>query len=464
MLFNSSAFLIFFPLVVSIYYILPPRLRNIFLLGASCYFYMYFNPVYILILLYTILVDYFAGIKMEQNRDKPFKKKRWLYASLVANLGALVFFKYADFLLHNVFTVLNYVHLPHRFSLLHILLPIGLSFHTFQAISYTVDVYRGKQAAEHNIIVYALYVMFFPQLVAGPIERPQRLIHQFKEVHKFTYENFSIGIKWMAWGLFKKIAVADNLGGIVDAVYQNPHHYEGPPLMVATVLFAFQIYGDFSGYSDIAKGTARILGFDLMTNFNFPYFSRNVSEFWKRWHISLSGWFRDYVYIPLGGSRHRQFRSTTITFALSGMWHGANFTFLIWGLLNGVLVYLDKITGISRIPSVFKIIITFAFIDICWVYFRADSIADAHYIIANSFNTLNIFPIKMIPVQRHIWFAGLAMLLFMLIVEWFSRDDSVVQWWTHLNRWGKLIFVNLLILLLIFFGVFEHRTFIYFQF
>jgi alginate O-acetyltransferase complex protein AlgI len=466
MLFNSLAFALFFPIVVAGYFLLPLRFRNIFLLGSSVYFYMYFNPVYILILAYTIAVDYIAGIRIEHHEGNRKIQKRWLYASLVANLGALAFFKYADFILENVFYFLKIVHVDHSFSLLHILLPIGLSFHTFQAISYTVDVYRGKQKAEKNILVYSLYVMFFPQLVAGPIERPHALIHQFKERHFFTYENFSLGSKWILWGLFKKIVVADNLATLVDAVYKNPHDHSGWALIVATILFAFQIYGDFSGYSDIAKGTAKILGFELSINFNIPYFSQSVSEFWRRWHISLSSWFKEYVYIPMGGSREKSFRNTFVTFAFSGMWHGANFTYLIWGLINGLLVYLHKrFSKVNFIIPVFiKIIFTFMLIDFCWIFFRASSLDDAFYIITHSFMSLSSLSLKTIGVDRHIWLVALMMLAFMITVEWVTKEMSVIGWWQTTKRLNKIVFLNVLLFFMLFFGVFEHRTFIYFQF
>lgn len=427
---------------------------------------MYFNPVYVLILFYTITVDYLAGLKIEKNTGNKKFQKLWLYASLIANLGALVFFKYADFILQSFSSVLHIAQVDHSFSLLHILLPIGLSFHTFQAISYTVEVYRGNQKAERNLLDYSLYVMFFPQLVAGPIERPQRLIHQFKERHYFTYENFSIGAKWILWGLFKKMVVADNLAVIVDSVYNNPYGHSGWALILATILFAFQIYGDFSGYSDMAKGTAKILGFDLMINFNLPYFSKSLSEFWRRWHISLSAWFRDYVYISLGGNKHKFLRNTFITFGLSGIWHGANFTFLIWGLINGLFVFLDKVLAKLpfKFPGILKIVSTFILIDFCWIFFRANNLNDVIYIITNLFSNLSVETIKTINAERHTWFITMAMLGFMLSTEWFTKQKSVIGWWHSGSRFYKFIFLNTLLFLIIFFGVFEHRTFIYFQF
>ncbi len=466
MLFNSLAFALFFPVVVAGYFLLPWRFRNLFLLAASVYFYMYFNPVYILILAYTIAVDYYAGIRIEKNRGKKNIQRRWLYASLVANLGALAFFKYAGFILENVYAIFDLAHINHPSTLLQILLPVGLSFHTFQAISYTVEVYRGKQKAEKNLLTYSLYVMFFPQLVAGPIERPQALIHQFKERHYFTYENFALGSKWIIWGLFKKIVVADNLANIVDAVYKHPHDHTGWALIIATVLFAFQIYGDFSGYSDIARGTARILGFELSINFKLPYFSQSVGEFWRRWHVSLSGWFKEYVYINMGGNKKNTFRNTMVTFALSGLWHGANFTYAIWGIINGFLVYLHKsiFSKPVKIPGIIKIIATFILIDFCWIFFRAATLHDAFYIITHSFYDLSYNSVVSMGIERHLWLISSAMLCFMLMAEWLTRGSSLIIWWQNTKPLNKIIFLNALLFFMLFFGVFEHRTFIYFQF
>ncbi len=466
MLFNSLEFLLFFPLTVGGYFLLPNTLRNYFLLAASCFFYMFFNPVYILILFYTIAVDYIAAIQIEKNLNKASAKRNWLWASLFANIGALVLFKYADFLLDTFSVFLHVAKVDHSFSAWHILLPIGLSFHTFQAISYVVEVYKGKQNAEKNLLNYALYVMFFPQLVAGPIERPQRLLHQFRTHQKLQYENLSLGLKWMIWGFFKKVVVADNLALIVDKVYDDPLHQSGWPLILATVLFAFQIYGDFSGYSDIAKGTAKILGFDLMINFNLPYFAKSVSEFWKRWHISLSQWFRDYVFIPMGGSRQSLFQNIMLTFALSGLWHGANVNFIIWGLLNGLFVYMHKKLSHFKfkIFGWVQIIFTFLLIDFSWIFFRSKDFGQALHSIGNLFSNLSFGRVTQLGIERHHWGIALAMLSFMLAMEAWTRKATLIGWWHSANRFSKVAFLNLLLFLIVFFGVFEHRSFIYFQF
>jgi D-alanyl-lipoteichoic acid acyltransferase DltB (MBOAT superfamily) len=297
MLFNSIQFLIFFPAVTALYFGLPHRLRWAWLLAASCYFYMAFMPSYILILGFTIVIDYFAGLAIENAEGR--RRKLFLAASLAANVGVLVVFKYFNFLNANLKGLAEALRWNYPVESLAILLPIGLSFHTFQAMSYTIEVYRGAQPAERHFGIYALYVMFYPQLVAGPIERPQNLLHQFREVHRFDYERVASGLRLMAWGFFKKIVVADRLAVPVNLVYGEPEKHTGLALLVATYFFAYQIYCDFSGYTDIARGAARVMGFELMKNFDRPYAARSVAEFWTRWHISLSTWFKDYLFFPL---------------------------------------------------------------------------------------------------------------------------------------------------------------------
>ena len=396
MLFNSFTFLIFFPIVVGIYFLLPQRWRWAWLLGASCYFYMAFIPVYILILFFTIAIDYVAGILIENATGK--RRKWYLVMSLVANVGVLAVFKYFNFLNANLHSIAELFHWPYGIPPLEIILPIGLSFHTFQAMSYTIEVYRGNQPAERNLGIYALYVMFFPQLVAGPIERPQNLLHQFYEKHEFEYERVTSGIKRMAWGLFMKVVIADRLARYVNIVYNDPTSFQGLTLVVATIFFAFQIYCDFAGYSHMAIGAAEVMGFKLMKNFDRPYLSRSISEFWSRWHISLSSWFRDYVYIPLGGNRvarPRWYYNLFITFLLSGLWHGANWTFVIWGALNGFyLVFalmtknaresVARATGLAartRLHQTVRVLVTFALACFAWIFFRANTLSDALHVI-----------------------------------------------------------------------------------
>jgi len=306
MLFNSLTFAIFFPIVTGLYFLLPYRWRTWMLLLASCAFYMAFIPIYILILFVTILIDYAAGIYIEQSQGR--KRKLWLIASIASTCLVLFVFKYFDFASQNLSALARFLDWNYPVKVLNIILPIGLSFHTFQSLSYVIEVYRGHQKAERRFGIYALYVMFYPQLVAGPIERPQNLLHQFDEDHHFDYDRTASGLRLMAWGLFKKIVIADRLAIYVNAVYATPREFSALQLLAATFFFAYQIYCDFSGYSDIAIGSARIMGFKLMTNFDRPYSAKSIGEFWRRWHISLSTWFKDYVYVSMGGSRVSRWR------------------------------------------------------------------------------------------------------------------------------------------------------------
>ena len=395
MLFNSAAFLIFFPVVTTAYFLLPHRFRWVLLLAASCYFYMAFIPKYILILAVTITVDYFAGLGLEKLEGR---KKRWvLIASILTNIGMLAFFKYFNFANENLAALANFIGWNYPIQNLSILLPIGLSFHTFQSLSYTIEVYRGNQKAEHHFGYLALYVLYYPQLVAGPIERPQNILHQFHEEHHFEYGRVTNGLKWMAWGMFKKVVVADRMVQFVNPVYSDPTGYDGPALALATLAFAVQIYCDFSGYSDIALGSAQVMGVKLMKNFDHPYFARSISEFWRRWHISLSSWFRDYVYIPLGGNRvikPRWALNLFLTFLISGLWHGADWTYIIWGALHGFyfilfaltepfwqrLSSLTRLDQLPRLKAALAMLTTFSLVTFAWIFFRAASLGDAWYI------------------------------------------------------------------------------------
>jgi D-alanyl-lipoteichoic acid acyltransferase DltB (MBOAT superfamily) len=338
MLFNSLSFLIFFLIVSSVHFALPHRFRWILLLAASCFFYMCFIPIYILILAATIAVDYAAGILIERTPN-PARKKAYLIMSIVSVCAILFVFKYFNFFNNNLAALARVLHWNYPMKTLRLILPIGLSFHTFQSLSYVFEVYRGRQPAEKHFGIYSLYVMYFPQLVAGPIERPQNLLHQFKEVKRFDWQRVCNGVSLSLWGLFKKVVVADSLAIYTDTIYNNSRQHTGTSLLLATYFFAIQIYCDFSGYSDIARGISRIYGIELMNNFETPYFAKSISEFWSRWHISLSTWFRDYVYIPLGGNRvslPRNMFNIAVVFLISGLWHGANWTFVIWGALHGI--------------------------------------------------------------------------------------------------------------------------------
>ncbi|MBV6401470.1 MAG: hypothetical protein CNIPEHKO_01771 [Anaerolineales bacterium] len=401
MLFNSFHFLVFFPVVTTLYFLLPHRFRWGLLLAASCYFYMAFIPKYILILFVTITVDYFAGIGLETTQGN---KKKWiLLASILANVGMLGFFKYFNFANENIAALANFIDWNYPIENLSIILPIGLSFHTFQSLSYTIEVYRGHQKAERHYGYLALYVLFYPQLVAGPIERPQNILHQLHEEHRFEYQRVADGLKWMAWGMFKKVVIADRMALFVNPIYDSPTGHAGPALVFATLAFAIQIYCDFSGYSDIALGSAQVMGIRLMKNFQHPYFAKSISEFWRRWHISLSTWFRDYVYIPLGGNRSGARRTAInlfITFLLSGLWHGANWTFVIWGALHGVYIILNHwieprwtrfgdsgfAKRFSSLRNGLSLLSTFGLVCFAWIFFRASTLPDALYIVTHLFS------------------------------------------------------------------------------
>lgn len=490
MLFNSLSFLIFFPVVTILYFVLPHRFRWLLLLLASCIFYMAFIPAYILILFVTIIVDYCAGIWIEKTSGQ--KRKIFLVASIITNVGFLAVFKYWGFATENLNALADFLHWNYTIPTLKILLPVGLSFHTFQAMSYTIEVYRGRQAAERHFGIYALYVMFYPQLVAGPIERPQNLIHQFYEQHYFEYKRVTDGLKLMLWGLFKKVVIADRVAIMVDAVYDDPTGYHGVALIIATVFFAFQIFCDFSGYSDIAIGSAQVMGFKLMTNFNRPYFSKSISEFWKRWHISLSTWFRDYLYIPLGGNRVSKLRcyfNLFFVFLVSGFWHGANWTFVIWGALHGFYLLFASwtknvrekfavLSGLTRWPILrkfFRAGVTFALVCLGWIFFRARNVGEAFYIIkhladgAGNFFT-DIF--RWDFVQHDIFlgqtpgriFVAISAIIFMETIHLMQRRGSLREALAKKPiyiRWGVYL---ALLWAIIFFGKFGERQFIYFVF
>jgi len=389
MLFNSLQFFLFFIVVTVLYYTLEWRWRWKMLLAASCIFYMAFIPAYIFILFTTILIDYVMGIMIAESSGR--KRLICLQISIVSTCLVLFVFKYSAFFGMTMRELEALLGAAQDFPITHIILPIGLSFHTFQSLSYVIEVYRGKQQPERNFGIYSLYVMFYPQLVAGPIERPQNLLHQFYEDHRFELSNLSQGLFLIAWGLFQKMVVADRSAVYVNAVYNHWEHQSGLSLLLATLFFSIQIYADFAGYSSIAIGCAKVMGIHLMTNFNHPYFSTSFSEFWKRWHISLSTWFRDYVYIPLGGnrvSRSRHYVNLLLTFAISGLWHGANWTFVVWGTLSGVLLVVESyFTSLgwhysrNLVGNIFRRAVVLACICACWVFFRAQSLHAALTII-----------------------------------------------------------------------------------
>jgi D-alanyl-lipoteichoic acid acyltransferase DltB (MBOAT superfamily) len=476
MLFNSLQFCIFFILVTALYFLIPHKFRWLLLLAASCYFYMVFVPVYILILGFTIVVDYFAGIYIEKSQGR--KRKLFLTASLIANIGVLAVFKYYNFINHNITALLHGFNWTNPIPYLSILLPVGLSFHTFQAMSYTIEVYRGNQPAERNFGIYSLYVMFYPQLVAGPIERPQNLLHQFYEKHSFDYQRVSDGLKMMLWGLFKKLVIADRLAIYVNSVYGHPDRHTGISLLVATIFFSFQIYCDFSAYSEIAIGAAKVMGFKLMTNFNRPYFSKSIAEFWKRWHISLSTWFKDYLYISLGGNKvsiPRWYFNLFFVFLVSGLWHGANWTFIIWGALNGFYLVAalltkpltDKIvkaTGLSKAPGLnnfFQILFTFLLTSFAWIFFRANTVSDAFLIIKKIAAFKGPLFLENASILIYCLFGILFLLAAEFKKEYYKDSFSLLN---NQNRLVRHLAYATLILLILVIGVFDGGQFIYFQF
>ena len=488
MLFNSIHFLFFFIVVTITYFAISHKYRWFLLLVSSCYFYMAFVPVYILILGFTIVIDYFAGILLESTQGK--KKKWFLIASLIANIGVLAIFKYYNFLNTNITTLIHGVGYQNPIPYLSILLPIGLSFHTFQAMSYTIEVYRGKQKAERHFGIYSLYVMFFPQLVAGPIERPQNLLHQFYEKHYFDYQRVTDGLQLMAWGLFKKVIIADRLAAVVDNVYDKPLEHSGLSFIIATIFFSFQIFCDFSGYSDMAIGAAQVMGFKLMKNFDRPYHSKSIHEFWGRWHISLSTWFKDYLYISLGGNRvsvPRWYFNLFIVFLVSGFWHGANWTFVIWGALHGFYLVFAIITkksrntitgfiGLNRFPrfnNLLQISTTFSLTTFAWIFFRANSISNAFYIIKHTIIGLpqdvsNLFHhiplnLKLGSSNREI-LTGVTAVLFMEMVHIMQNKYVIRDWIRSKPTYLRWSIYYVLVLSIVFFGINENRQFIYFQF
>lgn len=463
MLFNSLQFLVFFTAVTLMYY----RVQSLavcrwLLLLASCYFYMSFVPGYILILGFTIIIDYIAGVQIARHEGKA--RRVWLVSSIIANLGILAYYKYFNFLLGSFAGIAGIIQPAYQPTYLDIILPIGLSFHTFQAMSYTIEVYRGNQSPERNFIVYALYVMFYPQLVAGPIERPQNMLPQFHERKEYNYAHVKEGLARMLWGFFKKVVVADRLAMLVDHTYAHYTDASGAALILAAVFYSFQIYCDFSGYSDIGIGAARVMGFRLMENFDRPYLSTNITSFWSRWHISLSTWFRDYVYIPLGGNRKGETRrkiNSFIVFALSGLWHGANWTFVVWGMLHGVYVMLfpgkrkDGHAG-KRMGAVMFALLHFAIITCLWVFFRSPDIGAALQYLAGMF-TLKSGTLSQGMNMAEVLFSFVLMGIVLL------RE---FRWPGHTMGSNKsfVLYFILMVAVCYLFGVFNENQFIYFQF
>jgi D-alanyl-lipoteichoic acid acyltransferase DltB (MBOAT superfamily) len=423
---------------------------------------MSWKAEYIILIMISTLVDYIAGLQIYKSKSIA-RKKFFLIVSLFTNLGLLFAFKYFNFFSDSVRLILQQFAIPLNPFTLKVLLPVGISFYTFQTLSYTIDVYRGKIKPEKHLGIFAVYVSFFPQLVAGPIERAKNLLPQFFEKHNFDYKNAVSGARLMLWGFFKKMVIADNLAITVNMIYNNPAGYSGPWLIIATIFFAFQIYCDFSGYSDIAIGAARMMGFRLMQNFRLPYFAKSLNEFWKRWHISLSSWFRDYLYIPLGGSRvkvARWYVNILIVFVISGLWHGANWTFVVWGALHGIVLIIEKVFGKktkdSYLNNFLKLSWTFLIVNIGWIFFRANNLSDAFYILTHIFTNTGDILLGGVLVF-------LSLIILFVIATFYLY---IIKGWNKLNkpriiRW--LIYI-IAILIIILFGITEDVAFIYFQF
>ena len=472
MIFNSIEFLLFFPVVCIVYFLLKGNsLQNLFLLVASYYFYMNWQPIYALLLLSSTILTYICGLLTDKYSQNSSKKKVFLSVNIILNLAILFVFKYFNFINESIFTMLDLCGLHWTVPNLNVLLPIGISFYTFQAIGYSIDVYRGDLKAERNFITYALFVSFFPQLVAGPIERAKNMLPQFREKHIFKYDDVAEGFKLMLWGFFMKLCVADRLGEYVDAVYNNVGQHNGTSMIIATVFFAFQIYCDFGGYSNIAIGVARIMGFRLMKNFKRPYLSLSVKEFWYHWHISLSSWFKDYVYIPLGGNRVKYARhllNLLITFVISGLWHGANWTFLIWGTLHGIYLIISNVfqkyvCSPKRDTIVSKLLCTafcFALICFAWIFFRANNVSDTFKIIG-----------KMITNISKPFDAGRSFIVYSsisLFILLFKDLKDHLNWEIHFlhakKQYLRYISILALVSYILLFGALDGGQFIYFQF
>ncbi|WP_115461222.1 MBOAT family O-acyltransferase [Winogradskyella aurantiaca] len=500
MLFNSLDFAIFLPIVFGLYWFVfnkSIKVQNILILLASYVFYGWWDWRFLALIAFSTILDYFIGISIIRANMKG-QKRGLLALSIIVNIGFLAFFKYYNFFVDSFIDAFSFF--GHSLSLtsLNIILPVGISFYTFQTLSYTIDVYRGTLKPTKNFVAFASFVSFFPQLVAGPIERASNLLPQFYKQRKFIYRDAVDGMRQILWGLFKKVVIADNCAIYVNEIFGNSETYNGSTIFLGSIFFAFQIYGDFSGYSDIAIGTARLFGFDLKQNFAFPYFSRDIAEFWRRWHISLSTWFRDYLYIPLGGSRGGRFlavRNTIIVFVVSGFWHGANWTFIFWGAINAFcflpllltsrnrrniqIVATDRI--FPKLRELVSIVVTFLMVVLIWIMFRADTLSHALHLYSKIFslgffelpsselflnNSIRLFTLTYLsPAIQELLFMIVLLVVFN-VIEWFGRNQKyAIQKCGFLKttflRWG---FYLLIVLIIIMYSNGEPQEFIYFQF
>lgn len=498
MLFNSLEFLLFFPAVCLCYFVIPHKVRYLFLLACSYFFYMCWNPEYALLMLTSTVITYASGLliasagKLEDERKRTRRRKLYVALSFTSNLLILFFFKYYGFAAQTVTGLFGCLGIHVAIPAFDVILPVGISFYTFQALSYTMDVYRGEIYAEKNFFKYALFVSFFPQLVAGPIERSKNLLIQINERHRFDFERVRSGLLLMLYGYFQKVVLAEYLGRVVDAVYNSYTERTGFQLLAATVCFALQIYCDFGSYSNIAIGAARVMGFRLMENFNTPYFAVSVADFWRRWHISLSTWFRDYLYIPLGGNRKgkaRKWFNLMVVFGVSGLWHGASWHFVAWGLLNGAyqvvgewlrplrervktLLHVDSRAFSHRLG---QMLTTFVLVDISWIFFRANSFREGMEILGGicgrggrSWITWegNLAALGLTPATRNLLAASLAILFVGDLCKY--NGIRVGEWLTKQGLWFRWLVYYLAIFGILIFGVYgpgyDASAFIYFQF
>ncbi len=482
MLFNSIDFAVFLPIVFILYWFVTNknlRLQNFLIVVASYFFYGWWDWRFLSLILFSTLVDYIVGFRLEIE-ERQFKRKLLLWTSILVNLGFLGFFKYYNFFLDNFIASFSLLGVEFKANSLNIILPVGISFYTFQTLSYSIDVYRRKLKPTKDFIAFSAFVSFFPQLVAGPIERAENLLPQFYKIRIFDYSKAVDGMRQILWGLFKKMVIADNAAEIANQIFNNSADYSGSTLLLGALFFTFQIYGDFSGYSDIAIGTARLFGFDLMRNFNFPYFSRDIAEFWRRWHISLSTWFRDYLYIPLGGSRGSRLmiiRNTFIIFIVSGFWHGANWTFIVWGALHAIYflpllltnrnrTYLGVVAEGKILPSVRELLLmmsTFGLTVLAWIFFRAENIGHAMSFISEIFSS-SLFTIPIFEGKRHALETFLLIVLFIL-VEWNGREEqyAIANLGLSWKRPVRYAMYYAIFIALFWFGG-KEQQFIYFQF
>lgn len=478
MLFNSLSFAVFLPIVFALYWLLQKRalqIQNVLLLGASYYFYACWDWRFLFLLMFSTLLDFYTGIGMKDAANDR-NKKIWFWASIIINLGFLGVFKYYNFFAENLQLSLQSIGWHVDFWTLQVILPLGISFYTFHGLSYVVDIYYNRIEPSRNFVNYAVFVSFFPLLVAGPIERATHLLPQIEKKRIFNYSQAVDGLRQILWGLFKKVVIADNCAFYANMIFNDSADQSGSTLLIGAFFFTIQIYGDFSGYSDIALGTARLFGIELLRNFNYPYFSRDIAEFWRRWHISLSSWFKDYLYIPLGGSKGgkwMQVRNTFIIFIVSGFWHGANWTFIAWGFLNALYFLPLLLTNNNRnnisivaensaLPNIKEILqmgVTFFITMIAWVFFRSENISQALSICGEIFST-SLFSM---PTQRPlIMFLAIG---FFFLLEWMGRRnrfalETLLLQKPRVLRWG--FYYALMIAILLFAG--KEQTFIYFQF